>query len=346
VRGIQLQLQAEPEAVEIPFAFINDFMLKCPPVYALIYIYCLKQCTLGRDVTSREVAQLFNILETDVNNAWGYWEKEGLIKSGGSGENARLTFLPVPDGTPPAPPVDNVVRVSGRPQYTVEELSVYRKQSKDIAALFAHAEKALGKLLTYNDMNVLFGFYDWLRMPVDVISYLLTYCADNNHRDMRYIEKAALDWTENEIDDIEKALTYVKTFDANYREVLRQMGQLSGYPTPSQRKYMDKWMCEYEMPTEVILEACDKAALQIGKPKFSYVDKMLAGWHKKGIKSVKDVIADAEEFNRKKEQGANTAPVGAAPRRKNRFVNFKQRDWDQDKLEKMEREYLAQSLKG
>jgi DnaD/phage-associated family protein len=341
LRSVQLKLQAEPEAVEIPFAFINDFMLKCPPVYALIYIYCLKQCTLGRDVSSGEVARLFNILETDVNNAWAYWEKEGLIKSE---TNGNLTFLPVPDGTPAVQAASNVVRVTGRPQYTVEELSVYRKQSKDIAALFAHAEKALGKLLTYNDMNVLFGFYDWLRMPVDVIQYLLTYCADNNHRDLRYIEKAALDWVENEIDDIEKALTYVKTFDGNYREVLRQMGQLSGYPTPSQRKLMDKWLKEYGMPTEVILEACDKAGMQIGKPKFSYVDKILTEWHKKGIRTLKDVIADSEEFNRKKEQAGQVQTP--APRKKNRFINFKQRDWDFEQLEKMEREYVAQSLKG
>jgi DnaD/phage-associated family protein len=345
---IQMNLRFFSPNIEIPCAFIDFYMAKAKPVYAMIYIYGYRQCHGGNaSLSSKELAHVFDILETDVVNAWRYWEKEKLIGlNDGSGEMS-VTFLPVlPPGqmaddgisrpqTPPSIP-------SNRPQYTVEELSVYRQQSKDIEKLFNSAEQALGKLLTYPDMNTLFGLYDWLRLPLDVILYLLSYCADHGHRNLRYIEKAALDWADNEINDLEKALAYVQGFDRNYRGILQAMGQTTGYPTPSQRKYINKWLNEYKMSSEMVMEACDRAALQIGKPKFTYVDKIMTDWYKKGLLTPADADADTEDF-RKRNEAAKPEATGK-PKKKNRFANFKQREWDFQQLEKMEREYILRDL--
>ena len=242
-----------------------------------------------------------------------------------------------------------VIRIPtpNRPQYTAQELACYRTQSRDIERLFARAEKTLGKLLSYNDMNVIFGFYDWLRLPIDVIEYLLSYCADNDHRNMRYIEKCALDWADNNIDDLEKALTYVQSFDLSYRTVLKYMGQKSGYPSPSHRKFIDRWLHEWNMPLELIQEACDRSVENIDKPKFSYVDKILAGWNKKGITTIEGVKAADDDFNKataEKSKPTPSRPAASKPKT-NRFMNFNQRDTDYSQFEKLERAYLAQQLK-
>jgi DnaD/phage-associated family protein len=240
---------------------------------------------------------------------------------------------------------------AGRPQYTVEELTVYKQQSEEIERLFMYAEQALGKMLTYHDMNVLFGFYDWLRLPVDVIGYLLSYCADNGRRDLRYIEKAAIDWADRNIDDMEKALAYAGTFDRDYRGILKTMGQDTGYPSPTQQKYMEKWLGEYKMPAALVLLACDRAAAQIGKPTFAYVNKIIEGWNKKGINTIEGAEEEAKEFILKKEAAhkkteAAKGESNGRPPKNNRFINFKQRERDYEQLEKMEREYVLKSLQG
>jgi DnaD/phage-associated family protein len=171
---------------------------------------------------------------------------------------------------------------------------------------------------------------------VDVIGYLLSHCADNGHRDLRYIEKAALDWADRQIDDMEKALAYVQTFDKDYREILRAMGQTTGYPTPTQRKYIDKWRGEFGQSAALVLAACDRAAVQNGKPTFAYVNKILENWHQKNIQTPEE--AETEK--------AGPAKQAAKPAKTNRFVNFKQRERDFAQLERMEREYLIQKLKG
>ena len=250
MRPITFQLNCEA-SVSLPLAFIDRYMPDCTPVYALIYIYGLRQCLAGKTgLSTREIGEVFNILETDVLNAWKFWESRGLVNMDSQGESLAIAFLPIPEeGTNVVHmPTTNTVAalkppvfvVSERPQYTIEELTFYQTQSKDIENIFSHGEQTLGKLLTYHDLNVLFGFYDWLRLPTDVIMYLLSYCANNGHRDLRYIEKAAMDWAERGLKTTQDAQDYTATFDTEYRAVMKALGHPSAFPSPTQRKFINQ----------------------------------------------------------------------------------------------------------
>ena len=374
--AIKMQLGYEISALELPYLFIDHYMTGCAPVYPLIYIFSLRRLLGGDAVSVQDISRHFQLLDTDVMNAWYHWERVGLVKIEGSGLDIAITFLPVrepgpvlvepqklelvvkdtpvaekpPEAKPPEEKPSQLTPPEGRPQYSVQELTLYRSQSKDIERLFSKTEQALGKLLTYNDMNVVFGFYDWLRLPLDVIEYLLSYCAEHGQRSLRYIEKCALDWAERDIDDLEKALTYVHLFDKNYRSILQRMGKLSGFPTPAQRKQMDKWLHEMQMPLDIVLEACDRTSLSAEKPSLSYVDKILTKWHKSGITTLADVQQADDDFAKQKEKTTKSDSTAKAPKtnnsRNNKFINFEQRDNDYTQIEKLERQYLLQRLKG
>jgi len=298
------------------------------------------------EMSVQSIGEAFQILETDVLNAWKYWETQGLINMDTQGESLSIEFLPLSEGPvekkeePKKPPTINL---DTRPTYTVQELSFYQEQSTDITRLFSHGEQTLGKMLTYHDMNVLFGFYDWLRLPMDVLIHMLSYCSDSGHRDLRYVEKVAIDWAERGIDSVDKAMEYTHTFDKEFKAVMRALGHPNAFPSPSQRKYMQKWLKELEMPLELVLEACDKSAVQLGKPKLTYVDGIMMDWHEKDIKTLEDVaIAD------KKWKEANERPKVVRVdvkdikdvKKRNRFANFKSRERDFDQIERMEQEYL------
>ena len=342
---ISMSMRHEYNETPIPNAFIDRYMVKANPVYSLIYIYGMRLCMGGGSgLSSSELAENLNILESDVENAWRYWEKQGLVQIGRSDSEMDIVFLAVPLQQKKTERVKSEAKpltvLETQPIYGVEELELYQKQSRDIKNLFKHAEQAMGKLLTYNDLNIIFGFYDWLRLPIDVIECLFTYCADNDRRELRYIEKIAVDWAEHGIDSIEKAESYVQGFNHDYRDVMRALGG-SGSPSASQKRYIDKWLSTYNMPAEVIQEACDIAAVQIGRPKIAYVDKILEDWNKKNIRSIEDIKREQTAFT-------STKKVSAAPRneKKNRFVNFNQRDIDFDELERLELEQLKMSMKG
>jgi DnaD/phage-associated family protein len=344
--NISMTMRHEYSETPISNAFIDRYMMKANPVYSLIYIYGVRLCMGGGGgLSSAELAQALNILESDVVNAWKYWEKEGLVQLMQSGEEMDIVFLPPAAKTAPAKLSREKAPVflETRPQYTLDELEIYQNQSKEIRGLFKHAERALGKMLTYNDLNVIFGFYDWLRLPLPVIEFLLTYCGDHEHRDLRYIEKAAAEWADKEIDSVEKAQTHVQTFNRDYKQILRALGSASGTPSPTQKSSMDKWLFTYRMPLEIILEACDICAVEKGGAKLNYVDGILKGWNEKDIRTLEAVRKDREVFKKEKERSKGTRKP---PEKVNRFVNFNQRKNDYTELERLELEQLKQSVKG
>jgi DnaD/phage-associated family protein len=335
---INLKLGYKCSTVEIPTVFIDRYMTDCLPVYPLIYIWSLRRILHGESVSMQEIGEVFRVTEADVIKAWRHWEKERLVSISSSKQGMEITFLPMPQHDANEASVITEETVSpppeSRPQYTAQELACYRNESRDVERLFSRAEQALGKLLSYNDMNLIFGFYDWLRLPIEVVEYLLTYCAENDHRSLRYIEKCAMDWADHDIKDLEQALTYVQNFDRSYRTIMRHMGQV-GYPTAAQRKFMDKWLHEWNLPLELITEACDRCILNINKFDRKYTEKILSEWHKKDITTLEQVSAADEEFS------AKAKPfIQPAKQKNNRFINFNQREKDYSQIEKLERAYL------
>jgi DnaD/phage-associated family protein len=230
----------------------------------------------------------------------------------------------------------------------VEELALFRQKSKEVELLFKRAEEVWGKLLDYHEMNLLFGFYDWLRLPVDVLEFLLVYCAEIGHRgrSLRYIEACAINWYENDINTVEKARDYVQNFDANYRVVLRAIGQAAVNVTPTHRKYIDKWRDEMGMPVPLILEACERAVEKKGNPDLRYVDGIIKKWHTAGITTLEGVNAADEAFAKAKEIPIGKIPVKAARAKNSRFANFTQRKNDYTHLEQLQRDYVLRELNG
>ena len=107
-----------------------------------------------------------------------------------------------------------------------------------VKGLFISAQTHLGKLLSQNDMSMIFSFYDWLRLTPEVIEILLAYCVEGGHRNMNYIEKVAISWAEEGIDSPKKALDYMKLRRNGYREIMAAFGQKGRYTVPCGRRVL------------------------------------------------------------------------------------------------------------
>jgi DnaD/phage-associated family protein len=102
---------------------------------------------------------------------------------------------------------------------------------------------------------------------------------------------------------------------------------------------MDKWLKTWNMPLDVIIEACDRAAIETDKRRFNYTDGILKNWQGKNVLTLEDIAATDDEHKK------NTKVlIHPATPKTNRFANFKQRDMDFDKYEKLERAYMDNYL--
>jgi DnaD/phage-associated family protein len=340
----------------VPNAFIDGYMSAENPVFVLVYIDFYRHCAVGSKETSvKRVADRLQILESDVIKSLKYWQRKGLIEltEREDGGELDVAFLEIKAEIPPPPPPDDVKHKASpvaetKPAYSQEELEMYRNESKEIRDLFLMAERALGKLLSFNDMNALFGMYDWLKLPAPVIERLVTYCANNGHSNMRYIEKAAIDWAENEVYTVAAADGYIDTFNNDYHAIMKAFGHARRSPTPAETRFMKKWIGEMGMPLDVILEACDKTIMQIGQPKFSYADTILKNWRESGVLTREQIVVEENKFYAnhdyaKREKSAEQ-PTPRARVKPNRFANFKQREWNYDQIEKLEQQMLKNEV--
>lgn len=185
------------------------------------------------------------------------------------------------------------------PEYTSEE--VVRRSGEDPAfrGVLAEAERLLGRTLSGADTRTLFGIYDYLGLPVDVIMELMHHCADEARLKygpgrvptMRQIEKEAYVWANREIMTFEQAEEYIRS-RARLRDeteaVKRALG-ISGRPlAPSERKYVESWL-ELGFGAEALALAYDRTVMNTGQLKWSYMNKIVLSWHSKGLHSPEEI---------------------------------------------------------
>lgn len=328
--------------------FIDKYMPKANAIFVKVYLYGYRNCYHGiYDLTSKQIADAMDILESDVILSWKYWEQNELMKLHYNDETSSydVEYLTIKEEIEKIE--DNKINyniIATRPQYSPQELDIYRNTSKEINDLFDYSRKTLNKMITYNDLNVLFSFYDWLRLPIDVIKALLAYYSNKS---MKYIEKVAIEWAENEIDTLDKVEERMKLF-GEYRAIIRAFGLGTRLPIDNEEEYMKKWLKTYMFPTNIIIEACKKTVLQIGKVNFKYADQILTNWYKNNVKTIDDISKLEEAFTQKKKLEAekrlpNNSNNYQIPKQ-NRFANYEQRKWDFEELEKLEREYIDKRL--
>ena len=224
-------------------------------------------------------------------------------------------------------PASNLKVISNRPEYTTKEIAVYAEAS-EFSQLLYIVQKYLGKTLSTNEVKTIISFNDWLGLPIDVIELLIEYCVDNDHRNMRYIEKVAIDWADNEINTIEKAKVRTETYNKSYFIILKAYGITDRSPTPKQIKLMDKWLNNFHFDISVIVEACERTIAQINKAEMRYTDSILETWSAASVRT----IADLESLDQNRPKKTYNKP-GPKPSN-NKFSNYNQRTYDYDELEK------------
>ncbi|MGL6174254.1 MAG: DnaD domain protein [Cellulosilyticaceae bacterium] len=342
--------------VDIPTWFIKDYMPSALGGYVKVYLYLMAVYTSRQDLNLEDVANSLDMLYSEVISALKYWDSVSVLKFKTlSEENFEIDlFFDIPNPSKkviskPAPstslPINKTYLKQTRPNYSLEELNIYKAEDKSITQLFLVSEQYLGRLLSSSDQQVLFGLYDWLHMPLDLIEYLIEYCASNNHTNIRYIEKVAISWVDSGILSVDLAKSRV-TNDKKYHQILNELGLSSQQITSIQKEFINKWLDTYKLSLEVVLEGCKRAVAQTKNPSLKYLDAMLSAWYNTKVQTLEDIQKLDKAYSTNAIKKAST-PNKATPTKKNaRFTNISSHNWDFDQLERLEQEYIERKLHG
>lgn len=345
IMGLGLKNRMAVEVTAVSNTFIDTYMAAANGEYVKVFLYLLRHAQ--EELTIPKIADALNHTESDVKRALSYWEDAGLLLWENTEPLSREEpSMQTPSAQSPTmqgesdPGVLRQGRQETAPPQQEQSVTVpdvgdsYERLSrlsgdKEFSNLLYAVQQLLGK--TFNNMECerFAYFYDVLEMSADLLEYLVEYCADNNHRSIYYIEKVALNWYQMEIRSREEAKSYVAQYSPYMSAILKAFGFSNRTLAPVEQEYVKRWFKEYGFDIELVKEACNRTIKATGSASFPYADKIISGWKKAGVRSLKDV----EELDKKRQI---SRPGGTDRTREpikkstgtNRFKNFEERSYN------------------
>ncbi|MCI8661921.1 MAG: DnaD domain protein [Hungatella sp.] len=334
----------ELNATMVANEFIDRCMVSANGEYVKVYLYILRH--QGRIKDLSQIADALEHTEADVKRAVGYWVKQGVLEEPGqavdepeisketAGREQAASRQPA-EGVYKAEQLTISEEISGdgketpvkesRRLYTPEQVSRLADQ-EDFTQLLYISQKYMNKVFTPRECEVFAYLYDGLRMPAEVLEYLVEYCVQGGHYSIRYLESVALNWHEKGITTVDMARGYTSAFSKEGFAVMRAFGISDRRPGQAEQELIRKWFKEFGFTKDIVLEACSRTLKAIHKPSFSYADKILSEWKKGGVR----VLADVAKMDEKRDNKRNDRTQGPVKPAKNQFHNFEQRNTNYD----------------
>ncbi|MBE5882372.1 MAG: DnaD domain protein [Lachnospiraceae bacterium] len=344
------------ESTIVSNQFIDEYMKDANDAQIKIYLYLLRMMSSNLPTSISDIADKFNHTEKDVTRALAYWEKQNLLcldydekgeicglhmkSASAPAREAQIVpmpkVVPTPVTTAPEPaPTRNAAPKPAppsfeKPSYSLDEVSAFKMEEETSQILFV-AESYLGRTLSVVDVKSLLFIYKELKFSTDLMDYLIEYCVGKGKREMRYIEKVAVNWASEGVVTVRQAKNRSTRYEKLVYTVMKALGRQSE-PTTQEADYIQRWNKQYGFSQDVILAACEKTVLAVDSHRFEYTEGILSKWHKSGIHTLNDIKKAEEAFQNSKNSRPASKP-NAKP--VNTFNNFsQQRDYDFNQLER------------
>lgn len=210
------------------------------------------------------------------------------------------------------------------PQYTPQDIEREIQSGQTFPQLVDDVQKTLGTRLSAEGLMILFGIYDSLRLPPDVILELVTHCCGEFERrygpgrrpSMRYIEKAAFTWEREGIFSLDASADYIRRQEelrGSESAMARVLGITGRSLSATEKKYMDFW-ASLGFGEEAVAMAYDRTVTNTGRLAWRYMDSILRSWHAKNLHTPEEIAAGDAPVKfakpQKQPKPASQGPVG------------------------------------
>lgn len=265
--------------------FINDLLPMAPGDYVKVYMFGLMYSEQGKEVRQSQMAGILGMPEDKIDEAWTYWEKQGVVeieKTGDSEEEANynVKFISQIEAYFNANANANG-NLHSDGKKAEEAISDDRNiLNKDMALvlkkLYEELEEKSGQLLSPKAMDTVAEAIGTYQVNPKVFSYAIKYCTDRNQYSVDYITKVAINWKKEGLESKSEVLDYNAEYDerySNYKRIFEKMG-FRRPVSDADIELMDPWFDKYNFTLKEVLDACGKTA-GLREPNLKYVNKVL-----------------------------------------------------------------------
>lgn len=307
----------------VPDVVADNFLKLASGDQIKVLLYILR-CS-GRVCTDEEISMNTGVTVQAAADAVLFWQQANVLTSQSASPVQSQTIMAPPPQQPqsimtPPQPIQPEIRKAepAVPEVQVKserrtkqniapsEIARIMKDSVDVSELFKVTETILGPI-NHTFQNLLIWMYDYLGLKKEVIIILISHCKNLDKTNPSYIEKVAMDWADNDINDLEKAQSEVQriTVSNDYTGRIMKMFEMTRRPTSKQAEFIDQWRSR-SLDFELIHYAYEKTIEQINKLSFDYINKILISWCDSGFTSVQQVREAENDYRSSKKKNVKT----------------------------------------
>lgn len=264
------------DATPVENLFIQEYMLAADGEFVKVYLYGLMQCYHpAPSATLRTIARDLDMEERRVENAFGYWERMGLVR--------RVS------DNPPTFVYQNLKQIELMRAQDDDGLYRYADFNKSLQAQFGS-----DRLLHPQDFERVYDWVEGMGLPEEVVLMLVSGQIRSRGKKVTFksMDAEARRWAEagvRTIADAEEMLRQTTERYAQVRQVYKKLGRRFAVSEPDEALF-DKWTREWGFDMQTILAACDETTK--GVPTFAYLNGILERMYNEGMKTREDLQDD------------------------------------------------------
>lgn len=276
----------------IPDIFFTEYFSEATGDSIKVYLYLLFLSKYNKEIKLNDLSKKLALPLPVIQNSIKYWEDLNIITKKNTGyiinnlQEIELYNLYSPKVALSSDKIENNIKNQSR-----------AKAIEDINNSFF---QGIMSPAWYADIDLWFKTYSF---DEHVMIALFRYCFEKSALHRNYVKTVAEAWNQNNIktfNDLD--LYYEKQDKLNKlkKSITKKLG-LSRSLTQYEEAYIEKWYFDFGYSLDIIELALKKTTSK-SNPSFDYIDKIIADWHDRNLKTINDIQTFLIEFKNQKQK--------------------------------------------
>ncbi len=280
-----------------------------------VLILAMADC---RSFDVKQAAKKLGINEDAVISALEFWKSCGALKFRSPSKKDTDADKPAegqaaasvgaePDGgdeNMPDRPKRGIRSAAQLPKYTSGQITSLVDGDSEMRMMIDYCQQSLGKMFNTAEVEILVGLADFLTLDKKYVMLLVSYCAKNGKKSLRYIEKLAIDLFDKGVmtyPELEEHLRYMELAGQSEQSMRKLFGIGRRALTKKETDAFLVWCGKYEYPMSIIERAYEITVDNTGGVSIPYTGAILERWYTSGYKTTEDIDRATEEYRHNKE---------------------------------------------
>lgn len=311
--------------------FIKDFMPMANGTHVKVYLLGLllsdAEYTHGNDY----LASILHLSHRDINDAWLYWEKIGLIRRHNLPDDAQVgasiaydvEFIPLrtlyirnhflKEGESAANDSEywhgHSERASAEP---TPGTSTFFRQRALLGDLFQQIERTVGRPLSAAEFREIGDLVTQENASPEMVHRAFDHVyVQRRIHNLKVLHSTVIDWVSRGLASPEAIDAHLATLDERqilYKRVLKLMGLAFRMANDAEMTYIDTWVDQLNFDADTLCAILKDSLKQTVNPNFAYFDKIFKSLHEEDIHTYAGYVEAKERHRAWKEGRVNRQP--------------------------------------